>query len=372
MPVSGRLVDRWGARIMAGPLLAVLGLVGVVVAVSAQGLTSLSVGLFALGAASGAADVAINAVTGAAQSSTGRPVIARAHAGFSATVVVASLSTGAAQSAGLPLVAPFLVLAVGATAAAGVLLRTAPPRVRAARAVTVGREQGRVVPWPRLVLGGLCAITFAMENGHQSWSALFLTDVLGAGPAQAAAGPAVFAGVVAVARWTTAPLGGAHPVATLLGGSLVAGAGTAALAVAPSAGLGLLALAVAAAGTAVLFPTLLSVLNRRLTEDVRGAATSVVATVGYLGLIAGPVYVGVWADAADLPGAMLALAALALVLATLGPLGLTRLDLAPAGAAAERPGPTTSRPLPRIGPPSSAEEHPDPDSALSAPGRADT
>ncbi len=42
------------------------------------------------------------------------------------------------------------------------------------------------------------ALAFAVEHAHQSWSALDLEDELGAGPAVAAAGPAVFAAVVAV------------------------------------------------------------------------------------------------------------------------------------------------------------------------------
>jgi hypothetical protein len=42
-----------------------------------------------------------------------------------------------------------------------------------------------------------------------------------------------------------------------------------------------------------------------------------VTTVAYLGMVAGPAYVGAWADAVGLPGAMVAVAALALVLASL-------------------------------------------------------
>ena len=54
--------------------------------------------------------------------------------------------------------------------------------------------------------GALGAGAFAVENAHQSWSALFLTDELGAGALVAASGPAVFAAVTALTRWTTSPL----------------------------------------------------------------------------------------------------------------------------------------------------------------------
>jgi MFS family permease len=82
-------------------------------------------------------------------------------------------------------------------------------------------------------------------------------------------------------------------------------------------------LAVAAAGTAVLFPMLLSAATADVDETARGAATSVVSTVSYLGFLAGPVYVGGWAAATGLPGAMLAVAGLAAVLALLAGPGLT-------------------------------------------------
>lgn len=70
-------------------------------------------------------------------------------------------------------------------------------------------------------------------------------------------------------------------------------------------------------GTAVLFPTLVGIVSRNVGESFRGRATSVVTTVSYLGFIVGPVYVGLWADAVGLRGAMLAVAALGLALLAL-------------------------------------------------------
>jgi MFS family permease len=74
---------------------------------------------------------------------------------------------------------------------------------------------------------------------------------------------------------------------------------------------GLAGLALAAAGTAALFPTLMNVLTATVRDERRGTATSVVTTVAYLGFLAGPVYVGTWAAAVGLPGAMLVVAGLA-------------------------------------------------------------
>ncbi|HEV2088351.1 MAG TPA: MFS transporter, partial [Cryptosporangiaceae bacterium] len=326
MLLTGRLVDRWG-RPAAAALLALLGLVGVAVAVTARDLTSLSIGLAVLGASSGAADVAINTAAGSAQQASGRQVITRAHAAFSLAVVVSSLLTGALLGRGASLAVPFVLLAVVAVAAAVALLLGAD-RHAGSCAVRELRGAGRhglvVAVGPLLALGVLGAVAFAVENGHQSWSALYLRDAAQAGPVTAAAGPAVFAGTVAVARLAASSLAVRHATAVLVTGSLTAATGTALVGAASTVPASLLGLGIAAAGTAVLFPTLLGVLNSRVPEHSRGTATSVVTAVAYLGFLAGPVYVGSWASGTGLSAAMFALAALAAILA---PLAAVRLRL---------------------------------------------
>ena len=318
MLLAGRAVDRWPERATAA-LLTLLGLVGVVVVVAAHDSSGLALSLALLGATSGAADVAINTAAGSAEPAHGGAVIARAHATFSAAVVIASLTTGAVHAADLPAAIPFVAVAAAAIVVAAMILATArddPNPTRADKAETSpGAKRPRLAPL--LVIGGLGALAFAVENAHQSWSALYLRDVVGAGPAVAAAGPAVFAGVVAASRFVTGPLSGRRPRPALVGGAVLAGAGTALVAAAGTLAVALTGLALAAAGTAVLFPTLIVVLTARVSDRVRGSATSVVTTVAYLGFLAGPAYVGAWADAVGLPGAMLAVAALALLLAIL-------------------------------------------------------
>ncbi|WP_344919416.1 MFS transporter [Streptosporangium oxazolinicum] len=171
--------------------------------------------------------------------------------------------------------------------------------------------------FPLLVVGGLGAMAFAVENAHQSWGAVYLADVAGAGPALASAGPAVFAAVVALTRFAAGAVGSRHAVTVLVSGAVTAAAGTALVSVATTVPVVLLGLALAAAGTAVLFPMLMGVVAAHVGETARGRATSVVTTVAYLGFLAGPVYVGRWAEATGLPGAMVAVAALAAALAVL-------------------------------------------------------
>src|SRR4051812_7788718 len=82
MLLAGRAVDRWHERATAA-LLTLLGLAGVVVVLAAHDFVRLALSLVLLGAASGAADVAINTAAGAAQRTHGGAVIVRSHATFS-------------------------------------------------------------------------------------------------------------------------------------------------------------------------------------------------------------------------------------------------------------------------------------------------
>ena len=338
MPLSGRVVDRWGLRATAA-LLALLGGAGLLVAAAARDPMTLALALALLGASSGAADVAINTAAGTAQRALDRPVVPRAHATFAAAVVGASLVAGALRGLDAPVVTPFVVVAAAAAAVATALARAGPdleqrdaPGAAPDRAAAPGgaRADGapsrRAVPLaPLLVLGGLGALAFAVENAHQSWSALYLADELGAGPAVAAAGPAVFAAVIAVTRFASASLAARRPTAVMAAGSALAATGTAIVAGAGGVPAGLAGLALAAAGTAALFPTLMSVLAATVPDERRGTATSVVTTVAYLGFVAGPVYVGTWAGAVGLSGAMLAVAGLAAGLALLAGPALRRI-----------------------------------------------
>ncbi|MER6595831.1 MFS transporter, partial [Micromonospora purpureochromogenes] len=188
---------------------------------------------------------------------------------------------------------------------------------------------------PLLLVGALGALAFASENAHQSWGAVFTEDVLATGPGLSAIAPAAFAAVVATTRFAVSTLNPAHARTVLVLGSVVAAAGAAVVARAPSVPVALAGLVLAAAGTAGLFPTLLSLVSRNVVESSRGRATSIVTVVSYLGFLLGPVYVGLWASATGLRGAMLAVAALGLALAalTLPLLALSRYPVTPRPAA---------------------------------------
>ncbi len=326
MLVAGRSLDRWGLWLV-GPMLVAMGLAGALVALTASGgLLALSLGLALVGATSGAADVALNSLAGRVEQAAGRPVITPAHATFSAVVVLATLTTGALGAAGAPLLVPFglVVLVAAATCVAVIRALGASPDHASGTSATpqIRGSVGGLSPGLLLGIGALGALAFASENAHQSWSAVFLEDELAAPTGVSALGPAVFAGVVSVTRLAVARLDARHARTLVIAGAATASTGALLLALAPSLPLALAALALAAAGGAVLFPTLLGVVSRAVPEQRRARATSTVTVVAYVGFLTGPAYVGLTADTLGLRWAMVAVAALTAVMAALTPLVL--------------------------------------------------
>jgi MFS family permease len=328
MLLTGRAIDRWGLRV-ASVAIAALGLAGVATALGATDLASTSLALTLVGITSGASDVAINSVAGRAERDAGRPFITRAHGVFSSFVVVASLGTGLLTNAGAPVAAPFVLVAIAALLAATLMARALSARPDAARtdptepdAGNTGSKAARAaLPTLSLIgLGLLGALAFASENAHQSWSAVFATDALGASPAVGTLAPAVFAGVAAITRFSTGRISAAHARPTIAAGATAAATGAVVVALSPDLAVGALGIALAAAGTAVMFPMILSVVSSRVDETSRGRATSIASTVAYLGFLLGPSYVGFWSDAVGLRGAMVAVACLGALLLVLAPL----------------------------------------------------
>jgi len=204
------------------------------------------------------------------------------------------------------------------------------PGKDAARVACSARERARTPPGaarsvrlrhlPRilLVLGGLCALAFFVENAWQSWGAVHLESDLDASPALGALAPALFAGAAAASRLGGHALVGRFDEILLMRVGAAAGAAaTVVAALAPTAGLALAGIAVAGAGISICAPILFSLAGRNADEAVRGAAVSVVTTIAYLGFLVGPAAVGLLADATTLRASLAGAGAVALLLAAL-------------------------------------------------------
>jgi predicted MFS family arabinose efflux permease len=319
MRLAGTVVDHWGAPVLPASLAAFAA------AAALPGLATSTVGLCAallvLGATSGAVDVAINAEGVRSEAATGRPVLSLAHGSFSACVVVGSLAAGGLRAAGA---GPQLVLVlVGLVVAA-----MAAALLRAAAATGPGlpaRPPLRRLPRVLVVLGGLCALAFFVENAWQSWGAVHLESDLDASPAIGALAPALFAGAAAFSRLGGHSLAGRVSELTLLrAGAALGAAGTLLGALAPVAAVALVGVVAAGAGISICAPVLFSIAGRSVDEAVRGSAVSIVTTIAYLGFLIGPAAVGVVASTTALRTSLAAVAGVAVALALLAPASTPR------------------------------------------------
>lgn len=323
MLLTGRAVDRFGVRV-TGFLLILLAGAGVVIAWQGNDFVTITLGMLLVGATSGAADVAANALAALGEARSTQRVITLAHAVFSSLVVLGSLGTGALRASGS---GPLLVFSIAAVAiaAAGVSVLVFSDGPSGGRAtVRQTRGSGGLRALPFVVIGLVGALGFAAENAHQSWSAVFLEDELNASVGLAALAPATFAGFAAITRFAVGASTRIPESLLLTGGAIAAAAGTLLLAAAPSMPIALTGLALAATGTSVLFPTLLSRSLREVPDGSRGRATSMISTTAYLGFVFGPAYVGFLAGLLGLRGAMVGVAVLAVGFAILAP-AATRL-----------------------------------------------
>lgn len=325
MRATGVLMDRVGPRLT--PLTAAaFGLTALLPGLAGSPV-ELSAALLILGATSGAMDVAINADAVHEELASGRPLLNLAHAFFSAGVVVSSLATGLLRWAGAEPPAVFALFAAVVVLAA-LAMRTggepwAPPAAERSRFLQ------RVPGW-LLVVGGLGALAYWIENAWQSWGAVHLERTLEASPAASALGPALFAAAMAVGRLTVHRF--AKPGterAVVVAGAAVAGAGSAIAAIAPSTPVALAGILVAGAGCSVCGPTIISIAGRAARPYERATIVGSTTTIMYLGFLVGPAAVGGLAELATLRISLGAVAGLAFLLSLF--VAVARLPGRPSG-----------------------------------------
>ncbi|MGH3057820.1 MAG: MFS transporter [Gaiellaceae bacterium] len=308
MLLTGRLVDRVGARAMPAAL--VLFGVAALLPGLAGSVPQLALALVLVGATSGALDVVINVAASGLEASGGQRVMQLAHAAFSAGFLVAAVSVGLARAAGAEPVAVLAGTAVllFATALLNRGHAGAAPGPRADRRLRLSRRL--------LLLGVLCGVAFVVESGIENWSALFLETELDASPAVGGLGPGLFAAAMVTGRslghWLEAAVGDRL---LLVGGAATAGGGLALAAVAPAVPVALVGFALGGAGISVAAPTLLGAAGRDAPDAERGSAVASVTTVSYLGFLGGPPLMGVVSGALDLRAGMAMLAGIAVLLA---------------------------------------------------------
>ncbi|MFD4398149.1 MFS transporter [Kitasatospora sp. NPDC058478] len=338
MPLVGRLCLRYGSRPVTVGSLALLSL-AVPLPAHAHSVTALGGVLLLFGAGYGGANVAMNSAAVDLVAQLRRPVMPSFHAGYSLGGLLGAglggLLAGALSTAWALALGGLLGLAV--TAAAGVVLLRSP----AAPLVAPGRTgdgdatgddanghgtratAGRTAPHLRLLvlLLGLTALCTAYGEGAiADWTTLHLTDDVHASPGTAAAGYAAYAFAMTSGRvggtWLSIRLGQTRLM--LLGG-LTAAAGMLVAALAPVVPLAVCGFVLVGLGLANLFP--LAIARAGAAGGPQGVAFA--STLGYGGMLIGPVVIGFLADAAGLPMALTTVAVAATAAALL-PLAVRR------------------------------------------------
>jgi MFS family permease len=341
--LAGRLLDRSGrpAALAAMVLFAAASPLPALVD-GVPGLV-LAVGLFGFG--SGACNVVVVALAAAAEAGSGRRVMNRAHALFSVGVLAGGLATGALRAAGIPGRDVAVLLGAAVVLAVPALWRGLPRWMSRRREHRGPTRLGR----PAALLSLLAALAIALESGVQSWSAVFLADVVRADAGLAALAPGVFAGAMVLGRLGGHWLCGRWSDRTvLLGSGALSGGGVLLLAVAATPGHGLLGMATVGAAIAAVTPTAYARIGRGAPPERRGNVLGSATSIASTGLLVGPVLVGQVAGHTGLRPAVAALSLLSVavcVLALRVPRGLNAGMTWPASwkAAAERTSSTAER-----------------------------
>jgi MFS family permease len=313
--LAGAPVDRFGSRpvMRAGfPLLAAtLLLPGL-----ADSAIALFLALLVLGVLSGFLDVAMNAQGIEVERHLGRPILSGLHGLWSVGLGVGAGVAALAAAADVEPLTHFAVVAAVLAVASLVLLRGLLPAEHHVREEHE-REARVVVHWtvPLVLLGVIAFCSFVAEGSASDWSAVYMTQELGTSAALGALAFAAFAVTMAAARFAADPLRARlGNVALVRSGSLIAagGLGLALLIHEPAAGVA--GFALLGLGLAPVVPIAFSAAGE-LDPRATGRLVGRVATIGYVGSVAGPIMIGWLAEATSLRTSLGLVVLLSLVIA---------------------------------------------------------
>jgi len=315
VPLTGWLVTRYGSKRVT-----MWSTVGFSLALIMPGLAINAATLFGalsvFGAMAGANDVSINSQAVSMEAALGEPTMSRFHAMFSVGGMIGASLGGLVAAREVPPSVHFII----ASAFFLLIAVFTAPLLLDANDNIGPRSSGlalRRVPPVLLTLTVIGFCMFLSEGAMADWIAVYLKQVLIAGPGVAAAGYAVFSAGMAVFRLLgdaiTARLG---PVRTVRAGALIAAAGLALALAAHSPGWALPGFALTGAGFSVIVPVVFGA-GGRLRSIPRGAGIAIVSGSGYIGFLFGPPLIGLLAQQTSLRSALLLVVALSLLAASL-------------------------------------------------------
>jgi MFS family permease len=307
MRLVGPLADRFGARrvVPAGAALCSAALVGPALAGNA---VTLGAALLVLGLGNGSLDVSMNTHAVQVEARYGRPVMSAFHAVFSVGGLLAALIGARTLSWGWSALTTMSAVSVLSLV---VGTAVAPALLAAPRAASRSQEPG---PHPRpgrrraragtrriWALAGLALMLMLCEGVANDWSVLAARDALRVPAATAALAYAAFAAAMTAGRFladrVTARTG---PVAVVRYGSALAAIALTVVALSPWIALTIAGWALFGFGLSGSVPQLFSAAGHA-DPAAAGVNVSRVASLGYLGQLAGPAVIGPLTHLVPLP-----------------------------------------------------------------------
>ncbi len=335
LPISGPVVARLGSSrtVASMALLLAFGL-GLTAVGSLIGVLPVVVGLFLLGFANGAWDVAMNVQGALVERHLGRWVMSRFHAGFSVGTVAGALLGAAAVALGVPVTAHLLavavVIALTVPAAARRFLADHDMAVDGTDRESRTATSDTLAAWsePRTLLIGVFVLAFAFAEGTANdWISVALIDGYGASAAVGTLAFAAFLAAMTAGRWFGPVLldryGRVRVVRTL---TILALVGLLLFVFGPSMPAAFAGALLWGFGVSLGFPVGMSA----GADDPAKAAVrvSVIASIGYCAFLAGPPLIGILGEETTVLRALVAVAALlavaVLVAGALRPLAAPR------------------------------------------------
>ena len=329
-PIAGQAVAKHGSQRMTW--------IGGIAAAAAVNLFALAphpllvaAGLFVLGAASATMDVSMNSHGVSVEGELGKPIMSSLHAGWSFGGMIGAGFAAGLAAAGLD---PRIAVAIASVLLLAIVVYCA--RQLGPGSAAEGEDAARFALPTRgvLLLAILCLLVMVTEGAMADWGGLYLRQDLGTSAAVAALAFAFFTGGMTVGRvfgdWINGHLG---PVAVLRWGALLTGVPLAAMLLIGAPAAALAGFFVIGLGVANGVPLMFSAAGRQ-PDTPPGPGIAAVSSLGSLGFLAGPPFIGVLADAISLPWALatLILGAIAVFALARRAAGHTLPEPAPAAA----------------------------------------
>ena len=315
--VAGRIIEATGLRNGCRMFLPIWALLFIGPGL-AQSFTQLALALVVSGFAVGIIETAMNTEAARLEKVAGRSLMSRCHGFWSLGTMAGALAGGAMAHAGYGVATHFLVF-MPSIALCGYIAATALPMLggTVTAVIPAGQVAGKgpgLIRLPSRSIVLLCLMPLGImmvEGAFVDWSAVFMREVLSAGPLVIAVAYSTFALIMACVRLAGDALAtryGDWLIVRVSG--LAACAGISLFALAPNIPWAFVAAALSCAGVAIVFPLAVSAAANRQTGS---PADNVAALnmISFSAFLVAPPVIGFMSELLSLRIALLCLAPLA-------------------------------------------------------------